>query len=96
VSADRSYEERKRDQAERRKRDRAMQTLRARIADLEGRIGELEKAIKSLEAKMAAPGFYERHDEARPILDEHQALMWKVGDLLGQWEMLQSEADSQG
>jgi ATP-binding cassette subfamily F protein 3 len=90
-----TYEERKRDQAERRRRDRAMQALRARIADLETRIAELEKAIKSLEAKMAAPGFYDRHDEARPILDEHQALMWKVGDLLGQWEMLQSEADGE-
>jgi ATP-binding cassette subfamily F protein 3 len=93
---EKTYEDRKRDQAERRKRDRAMQALRTRIADLEARIAEIEKAIRSLEAKMAAPGFFDRHDEARPILDEHQALMWKVGDLLGQWEMLQSEAEGEG
>ncbi len=28
------------------------------------------------------------------VLDEHQALMWEVGNLLGQWEMLQAEADT--
>ena len=88
-----SYEDRKRDQAEQRRRERAAQELQARIAELEGRIAELEKAIKALEAKMAAPGFYQKHEDARPVLDEHQALMWKVGDLLGQWEMLQAEAE---
>jgi len=25
-------------------------------------------------------------------VDEHQSLMWEVGDLLSQWEMLQGEA----
>jgi len=27
---------------------------------------------------------------AQPVVDEHQALMWKVGDLMHQWEELQS------
>ena len=38
---------------------------------------------------MAAPGFYDDRDAAKPVLDQHQALMWEVGDLMGQWEMLQ-------
>jgi ATP-binding cassette subfamily F protein 3 len=88
-----SYEDRKRDVAAQRKRDKAMQALRARIADLEARIADLEKSIKSLEARMAEPGFYQKHEDAQPVIDEHQSLMWKVGDLLGQWEMLQAEAE---
>ena len=43
---------------------------------------------------MAAPGFYDRRDEAKPVIDQHQALMWQVGDLLSQWEMLQGEAQA--
>ena len=42
---------------------------------------------------MAAPGFYDNHETLKPVLDQHQALMWDVGDLLGQWEMLQAEAE---
>ena len=41
---------------------------------------------------MAAPGFYDDHVQAKPVVDEHQTLMWEVGDLLNQWEMLQGEA----
>jgi hypothetical protein len=42
---------------------------------------------------MAAPGFYERRAAAQPIIDRHQALMWQVGDLMHQWEALQSASD---
>jgi ATP-binding cassette, subfamily F, member 3 len=88
-----SYDEQKRDAAERRKRERARKTLRDRIADLETRIAEREASIKSLEATMSSPGFYDAHDQAKPVLDQHQALMWEVGELLNQWEMLQSEVE---
>jgi ATP-binding cassette, subfamily F, member 3 len=88
-----SYEEQKRDAAERRKRERAQKLLRDRIAELEARIAERESAIKTLETTMSAAGFYEVHEEAKPVLDRHQALMWEVGELLNQWEMLQAEAD---
>jgi ATP-binding cassette subfamily F protein 3 len=91
-----SYDEQKRDAAERRKRERARKTLRDRIADLESRIAEREASIKSLEATMSTPGFYEAHQQATPVLAQHQALMWEVGELLNQWEMLQSEADDGG
>ena len=88
-----SYDEQKRDAAERRKRERARKTLRDRIAELETRIAELEASIKSLEATMSSPGFYDAHDQAKSVLAQHQALMWEVGELLNQWEMLQSEVE---
>jgi ATP-binding cassette subfamily F protein 3 len=84
--------ERKRDIAEQRKRDKALRSLRDRIEEMEARIADREKEIKDLEAAMAAPGFYDDHQKAKPIVGRHQALMWEVGDLLNQWEMLQGEA----
>ncbi len=87
------HEQRRREAAERKKRERAFETLAARISELEGRIAERETTVKAVEAEMAAPGFYDRHETSKPVLDRHQALMWEVGDLLGQWEMLQAEAE---
>ena len=43
---------------------------------------------------MAAPGFYENHETAKPVVDRHQALMWEVGDLMSQWEALQQQTES--
>ena len=88
------YEQQKREAAERRKREKALQALTTRIAELEGRIAEREAAIKDLEATMAQPDFYSHPDQVKPAADRHQALMWEVGDLLSQWEMLQSEANA--
>ena len=31
-------------------------------------------------------------EAARPLIDRHQALMWEVGDLMNQWEALQTES----
>jgi len=87
------YDQRKREAAEKKKRERAYEALAARIAELEGRIAERETTVKAVEAEMAAPGFYDHHETSKPVLDRHQALMWDVGDLLGQWEMLQAEAE---
>ena len=87
-----SYETRKRDAAERKRRERAFKALSDRINDLEARIAECEKSIKRLEAALAEPSVYERREQAQPLIDEHQTLMWQVGDLLSQWEMLQTEA----
>jgi len=79
---------------ERRKRDKAYNSLRQRIEELETRIADREQRIKDLERDMGAPGFYEDHTKAKPVLDQHQVLMWEVGDLLNQWEMLQGEAET--
>jgi len=89
----RDYATRKRDDAERRKREKSRKVLEARVADLEGRIGEAERAIKELEARMADSSVYARPDGGQPLIDEHQALMWKVGELIGQWEMLTAELE---
>ncbi|MEO7156901.1 MAG: ABC-F family ATP-binding cassette domain-containing protein, partial [Vicinamibacterales bacterium] len=86
-----SYEDRKRDSAEQKKRERAITALKNRIAELEVRIADREKAIKDVEQKMAAPDFYNDHEKSKPVLAQHQALMWEVGELLSQWEMLQGE-----
>ncbi len=88
------HDARKRDAAERKKRERAFEALTRRIAELEARIAEREAAVKTAEAAMAAPGFYDDRDAAKAVLDRHQALMWEVGELLGQWEMLQAEAEA--
>ena len=84
-----SYDEKKRLEAEARKARKVQDARRKRIDDLETRIAEREQAIRDIEATMAAPGFYDNHEEAKPIIDKHQALMWEVGDLMHQWEELQ-------
>jgi ATP-binding cassette subfamily F protein 3 len=84
-----SYEERKRLESEARKVRKVLDARRKRIDELENRIAEREQAIRDIEATMAAPGFYDNHDAAKPIIDKHQALMWEVGDLMHQWEQLQ-------
>jgi len=89
----RDYATRKRDEAEQRKRDKARRALQDRIEDLENRIAEAERGIKELEARLADPAFYGQPDAAKPVIDEHQSLMWKVGELLSQWEMLTGELE---
>jgi ATP-binding cassette, subfamily F, member 3 len=84
-------QDRKREGIEKRKRERALKALADRVADLEARIAEREKAIKDVEQEMAAPDFYANHEASKPVLARHQELMWEVGELLGQWEMLQGE-----
>ena len=86
-----TYEERKRRDSEARKVKKASDGLRRRVEELEAKIADRENAIKTIEASMSAPGFYEDRDAAQPLIDRHQALMWEVGDLMNQWEALQTE-----
>jgi ATP-binding cassette subfamily F protein 3 len=88
-----SREAKKRVDAEARKRQRAAQAHQQRIDQLETRIAACEAEIRELEQTMSAPGFYEDRAAAQPIVDRHQALMWQVGDLMHQWEELQSTPD---
>jgi ATP-binding cassette subfamily F protein 3 len=90
-----SREARKRNDGDRKKRQRAAETLQKRIADLESRIAEREAQVKELEATMASPGFYDDLESAKPLTARHQALMWEVGDLISQWEALQEHAAAQ-
>ena len=82
-------EDRKRGEAERRKEQRAVESLRKRIADLESRIAEREAQVKDLETAMGAASFYADPVAAGAAIDRHKALMWEVGDLMAQWEALQ-------
>jgi ATP-binding cassette, subfamily F, member 3 len=84
-----AYDDRKRLEAEARKVKKAVDARRKRIDDLEARIAEREQAIKDIETTMTAPGFYDNHETAKPVIDKHQTLMWEVGDLMHQWEELQ-------
>jgi ATP-binding cassette subfamily F protein 3 len=90
-----SYAERKKSEAEDRRRRREADQRGRRIADLEARISEREQAIKDLETRMAAPGFYDDRAEAEAVNARHRDLMWEVGDLMGQWESLQSVESSE-
>ncbi len=83
------HEVRKRQAAEQRKRDHAAKKLQSQISDLEARIAEREQAMKDIEAAMSAPGFYDNRDQAQPLIDRHQSLMWELGDLMHRWEELQ-------
>jgi len=86
-----AHAEKKRADAEERRKRREAEARQKRIADLEARIAEREQAVKDLEAKMAAPGFYDDPEAAKTAAAEHQQLMWDVGDLMNQWEALQEE-----
>jgi ATP-binding cassette subfamily F protein 3 len=88
-----SREDRKKADAEARKRQREAQARRTRIEQLEVRIAECEASLRSIEMEMSAPGFYENHAAAQPVVERHQALMWQVGDLMHQWEEMQSASD---
>jgi ATP-binding cassette subfamily F protein 3 len=88
-----SHEDKKRVDAEARKRQRAAQARQARIDSLEARIAETEAAIRETEEQMSASGFYDDRAAAQPVIDRHQALMWQVGDLMHQWEELQTLTD---
>jgi ATP-binding cassette, subfamily F, member 3 len=74
--------------------ERELKKMKTRLADLEKRISEKEKAVKDLEAQMAAPGFYDERERAAQAADDHKKLMWEVGDLMSQWEALQTEVEA--
>jgi hypothetical protein len=67
-----------------------VQARRSQIEVLESQIAAVEQAIREIEQTMAAPGFYDDRTASQPVIDRHQNLMWKVGDLMHQWEELQN------
>jgi ATP-binding cassette subfamily F protein 3 len=86
-------QDKKRTDAEARRRARAAEARRMEIDKLEAQIAECEAAIREIEQTMSAPGFYDDRAGAQPIIDRHQSLMWQVGDLMHRWEELQSSTD---
>ena len=90
------HEARKRADAETKRKSRELQARRTRIETLEARISDTEQALRELEQTMSAPGFYDDRDASKPRVEKHQALMWQLGDLMHQWEELQSLSDATG
>jgi ATP-binding cassette, subfamily F, member 3 len=78
---------------DRQTRDRELKRLRARLIEMEKRVAEKELAVRGLEAQMASAGFYDDRARAEQAAETHRKLMWEVGDLMTQWEALQSEVD---
>jgi ATP-binding cassette subfamily F protein 3 len=76
--------------------DREARKRKTRIAELERRIADKEKAVRELEALMASVGFYDDRERAEKAAGDHRTLMWEVGDLISQWEMLASDAEASG
>ena len=85
------YGERKRLDTEARRLKKQTDARRKRVEELEARIADREQAIKDIEDAMSAPGFYDDRETSKPVIDRHQTLMWEVGDLMNQWELLQTE-----
>jgi hypothetical protein len=83
-----AHEERKRQAAQQRRREQAARHAQTKISELEARIADREQAMKAIETAMSAPGFYDNRDEAQPLIDRHQSLMWELGELMHQWEEL--------
>jgi ATP-binding cassette subfamily F protein 3 len=81
-------------QTESRRRDRAVKAHQGKIAELEERIARCEAEIKQIESTMAGPEFYQDRAASQPVIDRHQALMWQVGDLMHQWEELQTSTQA--
>jgi len=85
-----SADDRKKAEAEARRRRRETDVRARRISELETRIAEREQLVRELEQRMASEGFYNDRSAAEAVVSQHQALMWEVGDLMNQWETLQT------
>jgi len=83
-------DDRKKADADARRLRREQDARARRISELEARIAEREQLIRDLELRMASDGFYNDRAAAEAVLSQHQAVMWEVGDLMGQWETLQT------
>ena len=86
-----SYEQKKKSDAEARRRRRENDSRERRISELEARIAEREQKIRDLETAMSAAGFYDDRGKADAVVSQHRDLMWEVGDLMNQWEALQTQ-----
>ncbi len=73
--------------------EREVKRMKTRLAELETRVAQAEQAVKTLEAQMAEPGFYDDRARASQAAEQHQQRMWEAGELMAQWEALQGEHD---
>ena len=90
ATASPDWDSKKKSDAEHRKQRKAADARDRRVQELEARIAEKEQQVRDLEAKMADADFYKDREQSEGVLKQHQALMWDVGDLMNQWESLQT------
>jgi ATP-binding cassette subfamily F protein 3 len=64
--------------------------IKAAIADLERRIGELEKEKKTIEPKLVDPTFYADFGRSRPLLLRYDEIREKLEELYARWEHQQA------
>jgi ATP-binding cassette subfamily F protein 3 len=91
-----SYDQKKKADGDARRLRREQHERQRRITQLEALIAEREQSIRDLEAAMAATGFYDDRAAAEASIAHHQSLMWEVGDLMAQWESLQTSSTTSG
>jgi ATP-binding cassette subfamily F protein 3 len=95
VTPKQSHEEKKRVDAEARKQQKAIRpgAIASPRSKRESRDRSRDQGARTGDGR---PRLLRRPDAAQPVLDRHQALMWQVGDLMHQWEELQSLSDRAG
>ena len=76
-----SYEEQKRQRAEKRKREKEEERIFAELS-------ETEDKIKELEAQLASPEVYADGEKVRSVKQQIQALQATAAELTEQWEAL--------
>jgi ATP-binding cassette subfamily F protein 3 len=76
--------------ADKQQRDRQVKKAKQQVADLEKQIAEREHAVRELEQRMSAPGFYDDRAAADKAVADRQRLLDEVAALMTQWESLQS------
>lgn len=90
LAAPASHADKKKADAEARRRRKESGTRERRISELEARIAEREQAVRDIEHRMSSAGFYDDRAAAEAVVAQHRTLMWEVGDLMNQWEALQA------
>ena len=76
-----SYEEQKRQRAEKRKREKEEERIFAELSETEDKITELE-------AQLASPEVYADGEKVRSVKQQIQALQATAAELTEQWEAL--------
>ena len=82
-----TYDDKKRRDAEARKARKARKARAARGSTSSRRASpNASRRSRSSRRRWRRPGSTTTTTAAKPVIDRHQALMWEVGDLMGQWE----------
>ena len=79
---------------ERQARQRATKELRSTVQRLERQIAKLEAEAASLTEQLGDPSIYDDHQKVRELADAHEAAESKVGELLAEWESVQTRLEA--